>query len=314
MGWIGDVLRAPVTSTIIAGILGGIAPLTAWVNARAKIKLQEQAQQHKIITGYLDRALDPEVPLAIRQQLLRFLSTSGGRQIENWAMAELRLVDAVVEGLDGAIEDAEKARSRARNPQSLRDAERRLAEAVRHRRSAGGMKVRPPPSAAALKAGYYASSERSMIGIDMRGKDLEGASLAYANLQGSTFADAKLRGASFQGADLRAADMSGADLVDARFYEADARAAKFRNSDLRGADFHKARLHGVDFSGAQLEHADLRATYDDATVWPAGFDPAVAGAVLSDGKDLGPPKLDTMQESTISSELEPPLKRPQTTG
>lgn len=278
MGWIGDVLRAPVTSTIIAGILGGIAPLTAWVNARAKIKLQEQAQQHKIITGYLDRALDPEVPLAIRQQLLRFLSTSGGRQIENWAMAELRLVDAVVEGLDRAIEDAEKARGRARNPQSLRDAERRLAEAVRHRRSAGGMKVRPPPNAAALKA------------------------------------DSKLRGASFQGADLRAADMSGADLVDARFYEADARAAKFCNSDLRGADFHKARLHGVDFSGAQLEHADLRATYDDATVWPAGFDPAVAGAVLSDGKDLGPPKLDTMQESTISSELEPPLKRPQTTG
>ena len=313
MGWIGDLLRAPVTSTIIAGILGAIAPLTAWVNARAKIKLQEQAQQHKIVTGYLDRALDPEVPLAIRQQLLRFLSTSAGPQIENWAKTELRLVDAVVEGMDHAIEEAEKARKWARNPQSLREAERRLADAVRQRLSAGGMKVRPPPSVAALKAGFYAHSERSVIGIDMRGKDLEGASLAYANLQGSTFADARLRGASFQGADLRAADMSGADLGNARFNDADVRAAKFCNSDLRGADFHKAYLHGADFSGAQLEHADLRGTYDDATVWPASFDPALAGAVLSDGNDPGPPKLDTMQESTISSDLEP-LKRRRTTG
>jgi uncharacterized protein YjbI with pentapeptide repeats len=97
---------------------------------------------------------------------------------------------------------------------------------------------------------------------DLRGIDLRGAELALVRLQGAHFARADLRWAFLEKADLRGADLRGADL---------------READLRGAD-----LTGVD-----LAHADLRrvrltgAAYNSRARWPAGFDPAQHGAVLT---------------------------------
>lgn len=49
-------------------------------------------------------------------------------------------------------------------------------------------------------------------------------------------------------------DMSGASMVS----------ADLRGASLKGANLFKARLHGV--------------LYDDATIWPDGFNPVAAGA------------------------------------
>ncbi len=58
-------------------------------------------------------------------------------------------------------------------------------------------------------------------GVDMRGKDLMGASLKGADLRGASLRGAYLIGADLRNADLRLADVIGAD---------------FRNANLRGAN------------------------------------------------------------------------------
>jgi|HubBroStandDraft_2_1064218.scaffolds.fasta_scaffold09630_2 hypothetical protein len=225
---IDEIIRAaggPAVATVITAILGAIAPVTVWIHNRAKLRLQEradeqklklreQAQEHKIVTGYLDRALDPTVPLAIRQQLLRFLSTSAkdGRQLETWAAAELKRVDAVVEGLDRGVVEAERALHAAKTAQAVKEAEARLAAAVKRKRTALEPAVRPPPTAAALKAGLYSGSKGSLVGIDMHGQDLAGAELLLTNLRGANFREADLTRAHFGDADVRGADFSSAKL------------------------------------------------------------------------------------------------------
>ncbi|MGW1743846.1 pentapeptide repeat-containing protein [Nocardia sp. NPDC001965] len=56
-------------------------------------------------------------------------------------------------------------------------------------------------------------------------------------------------------------DLTGADLTGANL-----EGAELRYADLTGANFTEADLTGVDLTGA---------VYDETTVWPAGFTPAV---------------------------------------
>jgi uncharacterized protein YjbI with pentapeptide repeats len=50
---------------------------------------------------------------------------------------------------------------------------------------------------------------------------------------------------------------------------------------LKNAKLINTRLAGADLSGADLTGAKLTgAQYDATTIWPAGFDPIAAGAVL----------------------------------
>src|SRR5580658_2021814 len=268
---IDEIIRAaggPAVATVITAILGAIAPVTVWIHNRAKLRLQEradeqklklreQAQEHKIVTGYLDRALDPTVPLAIRQQLLRFLSTSAkdGRQLETWAAAELKRVDAVVEGLDRGVVEAERALHAAKTAQAVKEAEARLAAAVKRKRTALEPAVRPPPTAAALTPGFYSGSKGSLVGIDMHGQDLAGAELLLTNLRGANFREADLTRAHFGDADVRGADFSSAKLVRAYLARTDARGAVLRGANLRGANFYQACLEGADLTGAEIEGA-----------------------------------------------------------
>jgi uncharacterized protein YjbI with pentapeptide repeats len=59
--------------------------------------------------------------------------------------------------------------------------------------------------------------------------------------------------------------------------------ADLRDIDLGGASLGWAILVRADLRGANLNGADLSgAKYNGDTVWPEGFDPVAAGAVLVD--------------------------------
>ena len=98
------------------------------------------------------------------------------------------------------------------------------------------------------------------------------ATLTNARMSGADLCRARLIGANLSGADLSKADLMGANLCRA---------------NLRGTNLSEARLifsylMGADLSNANLSNADLKeAKYDQTTIWPDGFDPAAAGAILN---------------------------------
>jgi len=127
----------------------------------------------------------------------------------------------------------------------------------------------------------------NLVGADLRGAYLRGANLVGADLDGANLADADLRGAYLRGAYLRGANLADADLRGAYLRGAYLRGANLVGADLRGAylrgaNLGDADLRGADLGGANLADADLRgASANRYTVWPAGFDPVAAGAVVS---------------------------------
>ena len=102
---------------------------------------------------------------------------------------------------------------------------------------------------------------------------------------GADLREAKLSRVNLRGADLFRAKLYGAELYGVELYGADLREAKLSRVNLRGADLSRAYLERAKLSGADLERAVLSkaylrgATYDDKTVFPAGFDPKSAGMV-----------------------------------
>ena len=79
---------------------------------------------------------------------------------------------------------------------------------------------------------------------------------------------ANLSGANLFGANLRGASLGMANLSD----------SKLAMANLSGANLQCANLRGANLRGANLD----RARYNADTEWPAGFDPAAAGAVLAE--------------------------------
>ena len=111
----------------------------------------------------------------------------------------------------------------------------------------------------------------------LRGVDLCGAFLSGADLFAADLAAADLSGADLGEAHLGSADLSGADLSRANLLGADLSWADLKGATLRGADLKRA-----DLRGARLQGADLRdAVYDAYTLWPDGYDPHAAGAILA---------------------------------
>ena len=82
-----------------------------WRQQGHKVREAQIHQGHQITTHYLDKALDPTVPLAIRHQLLRFLSTpdSDGARLNSWAKSELERVGGLVEETNRAVVAAEES-------------------------------------------------------------------------------------------------------------------------------------------------------------------------------------------------------------
>lgn len=103
--------------------------------------------------------------------------------------------------------------------------------------------------------------------------------LAEANLQFQCLANAVLFSARAKGGDFRGADLTAAHADAGYFRGADFTSATLCGTRLRSADLRRAVLCGVDLTGASLEGADLtEATYDAATLWPAGVAPQSRGA------------------------------------
>jgi len=117
--------------------------------------------------------------------------------------------------------------------------------------------------------------------------------LAHANLRGirlqlAQLCEAQLIGARLYTAHLQGANLSWADLKNANLMEADLQYARLDHAylyeaDLQMADLSEANLHTTNLRGADLSGADLTgAKYSAGTLWPQGFEPEAAGAVLED--------------------------------
>ncbi|UJV42636.1 pentapeptide repeat-containing protein [Streptomyces sp. AMCC400023] len=141
--------------------------------------------------------------------------------------------------------------------------------------------------------------------------NLTQASLVSTNLRHADLTTAVLRRTRLALADLRGARLVATDLRDADFTEADLREANLRKADASGAVLHRADLRLADLRGSDLSTADLTgarltgALASSRTRWPAGFDPAGAGLVLTEDPGPEPPPL--LQPPGITTE-HPPLR------
>lgn len=109
--------------------------------------------------------------------------------------------------------------------------------------------------------------------------DLTSARFYRSNLQQADFSSASLDAANFNLASLPSAVFSKARLVGARFAAADLTGAYFRGANLTDAYLAEANLCGANLA-ATLDRTNFKdACYDDTTVWPSGFDPALFGAI-----------------------------------
>ena len=275
---------------IIAGYIALATPATValanlakigieWLKQRHSIHEAQTSQAHQITTHYLDRALDPSVPLAIRHQLLRFLATPDkkGTRLSSWAESELLRIGGIVEETNKAVVEAESQLQKAKDAIEIAAAERKLTEAVKKQRRLLEPPVTPPINAASIRAGLVTENELS--GLNMQGQNLYKARLVYRNLRGADFSEADLSGMTLQGSDLRCANFSGANLKDTTLFTADARGADFSGATIASSDFQQVRLEGAILRSANILNSDMRCTYNEHTVWPENFKPEEHGAV-----------------------------------
>ena len=118
---------------------------------------------------------------------------------------------------------------------------------------------------------------------DLKRAKLQKAIFTGANLQDAIFIEAELQGARFGVAELQKAWFQGANLQGAGFVKAQLQGALLRQAKLQGAVFYEAKLQGANFTQAKIQGADFeKAEYDEITIWPEGFDPKAAGAILTD--------------------------------
>ena len=279
------------TIQIVAGYVALAVPITVaitnlsklaleWLNQKHLVKTARIQQTHEITTHYLNRALDPSVPLAIRHQLLRFLATpdKDGSRLNDWAKSELNRVQSVVDETDKAVSEAEKELMAAKTSGEVVAAEKKLSFATSKKQSLLEPPKPPPITPATLRAGLIA--EKKMTGLVMKDSDLRGMELHYRDLNGADFSGSVISGGNLQGSELRGANFEKADLSEIKFPFSDLRGANLREANLKGLYAPQARFEGTDLSGAILDKPKLeRATFDDKTKWPQGFDPEKHGAL-----------------------------------
>lgn len=152
----------------------------------------------------------------------------------------------------------------------------------------------------------YKSGQRQFVGVNLRFSDLKnghfdnsdfrGANMVWAKLDHARFRSCNMsrvnfRGASCYGADFRNSDLKGSIMTGANF-----KRANLKNADLRGLNLRTTKVDHANFDGCLLGQANLQgmdlsrtnvdkarlviARYDEKTLWPPGFDPKAAGAVL----------------------------------
>jgi uncharacterized protein YjbI with pentapeptide repeats len=110
----------------------------------------------------------------------------------------------------------------------------------------------------------FADATRAFLAnADLRGANLTGAALALAELQGAIFYDrdrdrpAQLQGAGLRYARLQGADLSWAQLQGANLGGAQLQGAGLSWAELQGADLRETQLQGADLDLGVLQGADL---------------------------------------------------------
>ncbi len=93
----------------------------------------------------------------------------------------------------------------------------------------------------------------------------------------------RLRQFNLEGRFISELDLNKADLRGANLRGANLHSTKLREADLRDTDLCNAILTETDLTDANLRGANLKnATYNKSTIFPKGFDPVVAEAILVD--------------------------------
>ncbi len=114
-------------------------------------------------------------------------------------------------------------------------------------------------------------------GLDLRYRNLAGASfrtanLSYADLHNADLTDVRGSGMILRGAQLEGTQLDRIDLVGADLTEVNAGEASFVDAMLEDAQMGKAQLRFADFTSAILEGADLT----EADLWGAKLERAAA--------------------------------------
>jgi uncharacterized protein YjbI with pentapeptide repeats len=137
-------------------------------------------------------------------------------------------------------------------------------------------------------------------GTDLTDADLSFANFTNAVLHHTKLIEAELEGARFKNAslgsanlskahvyyvDLTGANLSSADFTEAWIFRSNFTGANLTNAKLNGTNFAEtelkfALLNGADFTGSKLGANFSGAKCDTKTIWPEGFDPEEAGAIL----------------------------------
>jgi uncharacterized protein YjbI with pentapeptide repeats len=158
---------------------------------------------------------------------------------------------------------------------------------------------------------------------DLEGASLRGAGLLLANLNdtvlwGANVEGARLYGANLEGAALKGANLKDAGLTGANLKDAGLHGAVLTGADLTGANLEGAGLEGANLEGANLQGANLRgavllnALYDEATIWPGGFDVAAQGAVRRAWPQEPAPWVRETEEASYRPAMGWPHEAPQT--
>lgn len=109
--------------------------------------------------------------------------------------------------------------------------------------------------------------------VDIRGVQLDGATLIDSQLRHSNLARAWLRGVVLDRSDLTDTDLRRANLAEASLVSVKLAGAYLEGADIRRADLRGADLRGADMRALHLREAVLAGARADArTLWPADFD------------------------------------------
>jgi uncharacterized protein YjbI with pentapeptide repeats len=118
----------------------------------------------------------------------------------------------------------------------------------------------------------YLNSGAFGPGVDFSDLDLSNFSASYMNATNANF-----EGTNLTGKQLQATNFTGANFRNANLSNTQSRNANFTDANLDGTNFHGATITGTTFTNA---------SFNLSTIWPDGFDPVSAGAVLSDSQSV----------------------------
>lgn len=181
---------------IASAIVGLMLPVSQCVREtfaeRRELAVSRAEQEFEVRSAYLDRAVDPARPAALRLGVLRFLvQTSDDEKLKKWAQDEIALVEP----------EANQLKARLENLRGALDAREKRIEDVIMEMSSKPPRDRDPKAIAAAEAEINAL-HRSKMDLEskfaktiaqLKGVDLVGKAEGAANATGDLDQNSELR-------------------------------------------------------------------------------------------------------------------------